>query len=134
MNFERGKEVKEAIKLGVKANAPRILNLYILDDEPVDFNTGLVRKTPNIVDPKVAMEYLIKIAEGQMDLQDFCFEMETPDGIGSLEPLWKYRGKYLKFRAGGYQAVSAYDYNNEFTNREILILIPPKNGIQSNSM
>lgn len=129
MDFERNKEVKESIGIGIKANAPHIRSLYYLEIDIEDFHNdrfqGIARRSPIIIsDVREAFDILYEIEMGKRNPEDYVIELETEDQVGSLEPLWKYRGRWLKFLGRGFPAVSAYDRPGEFNSREIIIKVP----------
>lgn len=127
MNFKRHKEGKETLGIGLKANADTICQLYFFDYDQAGYHSGIARRSPVIIaDAKEVFEVLDRIEKRIDDLNDYAIEIETPDQFGSLIPLWQYRGKWIRFQATGFQAISANDYDNEFSRREAYFLIPTR--------
>lgn len=130
MTFERKKEVKESLGIGIKANAILINNFYVLEAEIDDFNflhSRIVKKSPLIItDPRQVFDILEQVSLGNVIPSEFCFEADSGNypSTGPLINLEEMRGKYVKYRGGGFPAVSAYDKSDEFTNREVFFLIP----------
>lgn len=127
MNFERHKEAKDSLGIGLKANADTIRQLYYLDYEEADYHSGIARRSPMVIsDSREIIEVLARIERRESDPNDYAIDIESPDQFGSLVPLWQYRGKWLRFQATGFQAISANDYDNEFFRRETYFLIPTR--------
>jgi hypothetical protein len=128
MNFERNIEPKEALGIGMKANAVLIETLYFLETERIgDGMAYQIIKSPiAISDHCQVFSYLEKIAAGEMSAYDFCFIPDTGEypNNAPLTNLSSMSGKYVKYIGRGFLAISAYDNPDEFTNREIIIKIP----------
>jgi hypothetical protein len=123
MNFERGLDPKEALSVGLKANAQYIQNVYRIIPE-FDFPTGIVRKTMNIVNDTEVLKILEGISHGELFVEDFAFEIMDKDifSTGSLKFFKDFRGKYLKYREQIMRRDTYHGYDCDI--KEYIFLIP----------
>lgn len=125
MDFERGKEIKEAIGVGLKANAPLIQTFYHIDIE-VDM-TGVQRRYPMAVDPKEVFEILTQISNERILPDLYAFEEEWIDNFHptKIQMLEDYKGKYVRY-SGLFIPPSAFEERepSELIRKEAYFLIP----------
>jgi len=127
MNFERGLDPKEAIGVGLKANAPLIGALYRVEIEyEGGYDRAYVseRKVLSIIDSSEVPLILERVSQGIIPLDALAFEQDKPFGAEppKLEHFTNYRGKYLKYidRTIRHMARDTYDHYNQ----EYIFLIP----------
>jgi len=127
MQFERGLDPKEAIGVGLKANAPIIGALYRVD---IEYEGGWdkqyvsERKTLSIIDSSEVPLILERVSQGIIPLEALAFEQDKPFGVEptKLEFFTDYRGKYLKYVDRIMSAMAKDEYDH--WNQEYIILIP----------
>jgi hypothetical protein len=107
MQFERGLDPKEAIGIGLKANAPIIDQLYI-EDISMDGERGTWTKELHAINHSDVPQTLIEIEMGQLPAEQYHFEEEQPIfGNAKLKHLRDYSGKCVKYLNN--KSFSAYD-------------------------
>jgi len=122
MNFERGKDVKEALCIGAIATAPYIGILYRIFPEFPDPYLGdgqplyiSKRSTLHIVDGLEVVHILRDISAGNINPDDFAFELTETDVTTTpkLQFFHGWKGKYLKYwdRFMTHD-IGSYDYND----------------------
>jgi len=111
MNFERHKDAHKALKIGMKANAIEIGNLYSIslewDMEDSRWNRNYVnfQKTLNIIDAREVPEYLRKIHTGYLFHRNFAFEEPIINGVAPKKTwlLEDCKGKFVKYGGEYYE-------------------------------
>ena len=130
MNFKRGQDPKEAIGVGLKANAPLIGLLYKIEykkDYNWDYTPSISeRKTLNIVNSGEVIHILEGLVNGTIPLENFAFEKESePESelVRDLKFFTEYKGKYLRYIDRTPIMVN-YPMDNNIIHREYIFLIP----------
>lgn len=135
MDFERHKDGKEALGVGLRANALTINNFYVLKTDIIQHraDNGLVIGLPNrspmiIYEPKTIWQILEMVAKGTLTPSDFCFDIIEPDSVMSSKMFFlrDLRGRYVRYIA---RSINPSSEPDDFIGTEGLFLIPEKNDV-----
>jgi len=111
MKFERYQNPKDAIGIGLKANAPIIDGLFI-EDITLDSMQGNYTKELHAINHSDVPQTLREIEMGELPADQYHFEEEQPIfGNANLKHLKDYAGKYVKYLNN--KSFSAYDDPDE---------------------
>ncbi len=96
MKFERNLDIKDAVGIGLKANAPMINYFYIEMVDSVSFESGMIRKSLQSVDYTDVPRILSDIEHGRLFPEKYHFEVDCFSEDFKLQHLEDFKGKFIK--------------------------------------
>ena len=100
MNFERGKDIKKTLNVGVYKTSPDVFSI-------MDYSNALANSGPSNINHSACGCILQEIVEGRANPENYYFyEILERDSIindiekidSNLTPIAKYRGRYVKYK------------------------------------